>query len=97
MRNEIPKTINNANVVFYSLIDERHKVTGACKHEVTGSTLSNAIWAAICQYDNDSNYYLFICYESEEISDTCHETIEEAKEQAEFEYENISSTWQEKT
>jgi hypothetical protein len=35
--------------------------------------------------------YMPICRES--VTDTWHETLDEAKEQAEYEYEGIRNTW----
>jgi hypothetical protein len=50
---------------------------------------------AICQYSGDSAYYLFGCDEEwRPITDTWHQTVEQAKEQAEFEYEGVTRTWQ---
>ena len=94
MNTDVPKKVGEAKVVLYSPIDQRHKHTGQCKHEVSGVVLGKAEWAAICQYENDTGYYLFLCYESDDLSDTYHETIEDAKEQAELEYEGIASTWE---
>lgn len=49
---------------------------------------------AICQYKNDDAFYLFGCDESwSSLTDTSHQSLGEAKEQAEFEYEGISRTW----
>ena len=97
MNNEIPTNIGESRVILYSPIDKRHSPTGACEHEIDGIKLENAKWAAITQYNNDSGYYLFFCYKSEHLSDTYHETIEDAKEQAEYEYEGLALTWKEKT
>lgn len=49
---------------------------------------------AICQYEGHDGYYLFGCNaEWDAVTDTCHQTLEEAKEQAEFEYVGVSETW----
>jgi hypothetical protein len=41
-----------------------------------------------------SAYYLFGCdAEWNTVTDTWHKTLEEALEQAEFEYEGVSKTW----
>jgi hypothetical protein len=51
---------------------------------------------AICQYPGDTAYYLFGCDEAwRTITDTWHETLQRAREQAEFEYEGVTSTWEE--
>jgi hypothetical protein len=49
---------------------------------------------AICQYPGMSEFYLFGCdAEWNTVTDTFHETLEEAKHQAEFEYEGTRTTW----
>ena len=49
---------------------------------------------AICQYPGELCFYLFGCDSDwNEITDTWHQTIEDAKKQAEFEYAGISQTW----
>jgi hypothetical protein len=52
---------------------------------------------AICKYENGGGYYLFYCNEDwETITDTWHETMEDAMEQAEFEYTNTKTDWTKK-
>jgi len=94
MNEEKPKFIGDAKVLLYSAVDGRHKPTGACEHEVSGEKMGKAKWAAICNHESDNGYYLFFCYKAGVLSDTYHENLVEAKEQAEFEYEGISSTWE---
>lgn len=49
---------------------------------------------AICQYEGQDDYFLFGCNADwDSVTDTWHQTLEEAKEQAEFEYEGVSETW----
>jgi hypothetical protein len=49
---------------------------------------------AICQYAGEDAFYLFGCDPDwQSITDTWHQTLEEAQEQAEFEYERVSQTW----
>jgi len=49
---------------------------------------------AICQYEGETAYYLFGCdADWNTVTDTWHETLEGALQQAEFEYEGISRTW----
>jgi hypothetical protein len=90
-----PNEIGGARVVLYTPIDERHKHTGNCKQIVAGELMGAASGLAICQYEGDDGYYLFGCYDERDIlTDTWHETLEDAKEQAEFEYDGVSATWQ---
>ena len=90
-----PKEIGGAKVILFSPIDERHKHTGNCKQIVSGVLMGAASGLAICQYEGEDSFYLFGCNENwQTISDTWHETFENAKAQAEFEYEGITATWQ---
>ena len=78
----------------YSPIDARHRFTGACKQIVAGQLMGAMAGLAICQYDGDSAFYLFGCdAEWQSITDTWHQTLDDAKHQAEFEYEGVSKTW----
>ncbi len=90
----IPDTVGGAKVICYTPIDTRHRHTGNTKQIVGGVLLGPAKGLAICQYDGESAFYLFGCDEEwNSLSDTWHETLEDAKEQAEFEYEGTKETW----
>jgi hypothetical protein len=89
-----PNLIGGALVIHWSLIDERHHPTGACQHVVAGSLRGPASGLAICQNERDGSYYLFGCDAAwHPVTDTWHETLEEALEQAELEYEGVGQTW----
>jgi hypothetical protein len=90
-----PKRINDATVVLFTHIDERHRHTGNCRQIVGAIVQPPAAGLAICQYDGEDSFYLFGCDESwSNISDTWHQTLEEALLQAEFEYHGVGATWQ---
>ena len=92
---KIPKEVGGASVVLYTPIDERHRHTGNCEQIVAGELMGAAAGLAICQYEGEDSFYLFGCDENwETVTDTWHQTLQEAKEQAEFEYEGVSATWQ---
>jgi hypothetical protein len=89
------REIGTAKVICYSPIDRRHRHTGNCRQVVAGVLQGPVAGLAICQYSGDSAYCLFGCNEEwRPITDTWHQTLEEAEEQAEFEYERVSGTWQ---
>ena len=91
-----PKEIGGAKVLMFSYIDARHKHTGACRQIVGGELMGPARALAICQYVGDQAYYLFGCDENwNSVTDTWHESIDDAKRQAEFEYAGVMQTWQE--
>ena len=90
------KVIGGATTLFYTVIDSRHIRIRITTHLVDGQLAEKISGLAICKYVNDSGYYLFGCNDQwDSITDTYHETIEDAKEQAEFEYTNTIGTWNE--
>jgi len=92
--NGCPSTIGEAKVICYTLIDEGHQFTASCKQIAAGKITGSMYGLAICQYEGEDSFYLFGCYENwESITDTWHQTLEEAIEQAEFEYKGTKSTW----
>ena len=89
-----PSIVGGARVVCYTPIDARHVKTEKTVHLDAGQQIEDPKGLAICQYDGDDAYYLFGCNEEwESQSDTWHETLDDAKCQAEFEYAGTSLTW----
>jgi hypothetical protein len=89
-----PASISDASVICYTPIDARHRATGKTRHAVGGAVQAAVPGLAICQYPEDSGFYLFYCdAEWAPITDTWHASIEEAKHQAEFEYQGSAATW----
>ncbi len=92
---DVPENIDGAKVLLYSLIDSRHRFTGNCRHVVFGVEAGPVDGLAICRYDEGLDYYLFYCdAEWRTLTDTCHDTLDGAKDQAEFEYAGVSGTWE---
>jgi hypothetical protein len=92
--NHPPRTIDGARLVRWSAIDDRHRPTGSSRQIVAGIVQGAAAGLAICQYEGETAYYLFGCdSEWNPVTDTWHETLDDALKQAEFEYEGVSSTW----
>jgi hypothetical protein len=90
----VPSKIGGASIICYTPIDGRHRHTGNCRQIVAGVLQGSMAGLAICQYEGENSFYLFGCDEKwQSITDTWHQTFEEAKDQAEFEYEGVSSTW----
>lgn len=89
-----PSHLDKAKVLAYAVLDDRQLPTGKCRHVVGGIEVSDFAYLAICQYDGDDGFYLFYCgVEWKVVTDTFHFTMDEARDQAEMEYQNISSTW----
>lgn len=90
-----PKRIANAILICYSRIDQRHRHTGEGRQIVDGVVQGPVAALAICRYDGDSSCYLFGCdCDWNVITDTFHQTIEDAKRQAEVEYSGVTQTWE---
>ena len=83
MSQQTPETIDEAKVYFTLIFSEDNSPTGKTRHTVNSEQVSDFYALAICKYENDSGYYLFYCNsEWDAITDTYHDTIERAKEQA---------------
>jgi hypothetical protein len=62
---------------------------------VAGAINSAFAALATCKYADDMAYYLFYCDDKwNVVTDTYHQTVVEAKAQAEFEFAGASDTWQ---
>lgn len=71
-----------------------HPVTGNGRHYVNGALLSGERWLRIVQLAGDTAFYL-IHYErrGRELTDTWHETVADALDQAHFEYGLTCQDW----
>lgn len=91
----VPEEVGIARVVLYAVIDNSHRHTGNCRQIVAGELMGAAAGLAICHCETENGFYLFGCDEHwEPVTDTWHGSLEDAKEQAEFEYEGVSAAWQ---
>ena len=89
-----PELIGGPRVVRWSAIDGRRRPPGNCRQIVAGELQGLAAGVAIRQCEGEDTYYLFGCdAEWNSVTDTWHATLEEAPDQAEFEYEGVSQTW----
>jgi len=89
-----PRIVGTYRVVCCSPIDERHRFTGKTKQVVRGQVMGAMAALAICHPAQAQEFYLFGCDSDwNVVSDTWHQSLEEAQEQAEFEYEGINKTW----
>jgi hypothetical protein len=81
-----PAKLDNANVLYYTDNDDFGVL--AC---TDGSNPIPIRYLAICQYENDNYYYLFLCNENIEVeTDDLCETIDETKDFARLRNNNIS-------
>lgn len=89
-------TVGGAKVILYTSVEER-EATGKTEHTHIGKSANPTVGLAICKYENEDGYYLFGCdLNWESGTDTLHESVEEAIEQAEWEYGDLSGAWMKK-
>ena len=89
-----PTNFGDERVICYSPLDERHTFTGGCRQIVAGQLLGQMAGLVICQSPESGGFYLFGCDDDwSVVTDTWHETLDDALHQAEFEYVGVSSTW----
>jgi len=92
--NSHPKELDGARLLYFAEITEAVCHTGRTIHRVNGQVLGPAGGLAICQYADSTQFYLFYCSADWAVlTDTCHESLDEARHQAEWEYEGISKYW----
>jgi hypothetical protein len=90
-----PKRLGAAEVIAFTTIDSRVHRTNKSKHLIGGKQVGSAAGLAISRYAGERGYYLFFCDSNwNPYANTWHETIDDAKRAAEFEYEGSSDTWQ---
>ena len=89
-----PNELDGARMICFAEVSDKIKPTGNTTHRKSGEILGPARALAICQYAGTGHFYLFYCAENWTVlTDTFHLTLDEAKDQARFEYEGISSCW----
>jgi len=92
MNGECPKELGSAKVIAYAVVKPENMHTGNTKQIVAGITKGSATAMIIAQYEGDDSFYVFGCYSQEWATetDTWHEDLDEAVEQLDWEYENLS-------
>ena len=91
---KLPTQIDEAKILFITKIDKRHRSTGATRHIVNDRQMKEPYGLALCSYEEDPGFYLFYCNSNwEAMNDSYHDTIDLAKEQAEFEFVGTKNTW----
>lgn len=83
----------NAKIICYAITDDLTH-THNTSHYIGGVLHGKFKSLVVCQFPNDNGYYLlYFDDKGEEITDTWHETLEDAKDQAEYEYPGITNIW----
>jgi hypothetical protein len=89
-----PPKIYDAPVVAWAIVSAGIQPTGNTVHHVNGHLIGPVAGLAICQSTDGRGFYLFYCDSAwHELTDTWHQSLDDAKGQAEFEYLGIESHW----
>jgi hypothetical protein len=89
-----PDTLDGAQVLCFTPIDDRHVVTNDTRHFRDGALQTGFAGLIIANYPGESGYYLYYCDEAWQAeNDTWHASLEDAKAQAEFEFRGTRDTW----
>jgi len=97
-----PSELGGDQVLRFALIDQEVRATEATAHRsaeivngevVPGETMGEFAALAIVGGSHSGYFLLYLDGEGDSVADTWHETIEDALEQAEFEYEGITAKW----
>lgn len=90
-----PKAIGGANTIAFVIIESPNWRTANTEHFVAGDKFTETAGLAICSYPEEpESIYLFHCDQNwQTITDTWHSSVQEAKEQAAFEFNHIEDKW----
>ncbi len=89
--------IGGAKILEYVTLTSVNKRTDATKHIISGQEQTKFSGLAICQYEGEDGFYLFYCDSDwKDLTDTWHEDIESAKDQASFEFIGLDEKWKKK-
>ena len=92
----VPDQLDGAQLICFTVLDDRHIPTGGTRHSVDGEPIAGFAGLAICEYPNtEKEFYLFYCDRDwNVVTDTCHQSLDDAKSQAAFEYQGVDDTWE---
>jgi hypothetical protein len=89
-----PQMLDGGKVVCFAHLDERVRPTGNTVHMLAGGVFPPFRGLAVIEEATGGPYYLLYCDKDwHSLTDTWHETLDQAKAQAEFEFEGISRSW----
>jgi hypothetical protein len=89
--------LGGAKILEYLTLTLEQKRAGNTSHVIGGKEQVEFSGLAICQYEDDEGIYLFYCdSEWNVLTDTWHETVKDAEDQASFEFEGLEYKWKKK-
>jgi hypothetical protein len=91
-----PRAIGGMRTVCFARLSDRTHSTGMTRHSVSGNEAARFSGLVIVEEGSGGAHYLLYCDDEwAPITDTWHESIARAKEQAAFEYKGIEGAWEE--
>lgn len=89
--------LGGAKILKYLTLTLEQKRTGNTTHLIGEKEQIEFSGLAICQYGDEEGIYLFYCdSEWNVLTDTLHQTVQDAEDQALFEYEGLENKCKEK-
>jgi hypothetical protein len=86
---------DGGKVICFARLDAGVQRTGKTVHRRAGAEMPPFRGLVIVEESVGGPYYLLYCDDEwQSLTDTWHETLEDAKAQAAFEYEGISQAWE---
>jgi hypothetical protein len=90
---EPPRELDGAKVLKYAVVTPDVEPTGATSHTVGGAEFGPAAALAIARYSGEDGTYLFyLDHDGRVVTDTWHESLDNALHQAASEYEGLNWT-----
>jgi hypothetical protein len=90
-----PAVLDGGHVVCFARITRDVRRTGATVHTRDGEAVASFAGLVITQESSGGSCYLLYCDKQwRPLTDTWHASLEDAREQAEFEYEGVGQRWQ---
>jgi hypothetical protein len=87
--------LRSGRVVCFARLDAGAQRTGKTRHLVDGREPDAHRGLAITEEPGGAAYYLVYCDRDwNAVTDTWHRTLDDAKAQAEFEYEGVCQAWE---
>ena len=91
---EIPESLQRPPVLYWTRIDKRHRRTGNTQHLNLSTGRPDPIPHFLGIHQDSGSFYLsHLDAEGTFITDTMHDSIQDAMSQAEFEFVGTSATW----
>ncbi len=87
--------MNNYTIVQQVILSEQNQPTGKTRHVVFGTDMPSPVILRIVRFPGDQGYYLlYLDKTGRELTDTYHDSLAGAVDQARWEYEVQPEQWE---